>query len=68
MLVGTQADFDYDVIAELVFDDEAAFRAFFARVSEREVAERIAGDEERFLERGRLRGVVVGDCVVTMGE
>ena len=65
MLVGSQADFDYDAIAELVFDDEAAFQTFFGVVSGKEAAERIARDEERFMVRERMRVVVVGEGVVT---
>ena len=29
-LVGTAADFEYDAIADLVFEDESAIQAFFA--------------------------------------
>lgn len=67
VLVGTQADFAYDALAELVFDDEAAFQAFFARVSEPAVAAKIAADEELFLDRAKMRVVVQGDVVVTTG-
>jgi hypothetical protein len=47
------------------FEDEQAFQAFFALVSSEEAAKRIAEDEEMFIDRERLRGVVVGDIVVT---
>ena len=30
VLVGAQEDLDYDAIAELVFEDEDAFKAFYA--------------------------------------
>jgi hypothetical protein len=65
VLIGEQADFEYDAIAELVFDDEAAFHAFSARISESEAAERIARDEDLFLDRAKVKVVVVGDCNVT---
>jgi EthD domain len=65
VLIGEQADFQHDAIAELVFDDEAAFHAFSARISESEVAERIARDEDLFLDRAKMKVVVVGDCIVT---
>ena len=65
VFVGTQADFAYDAISELVFDDEPAFQAFSARMGQGEAAERIAKDEEVFLDRARLRAVLVGDCIVT---
>ena len=65
VLVGTQADFEYDAFAELTFDDEAAFQAFFARVGQGKAAEKIAEDEEKFLDRGKMRVVVVRECIVT---
>ena len=63
--MGTQADFEYDAIGELTFEDEAAFHAFFALVSQGDAAESIAKDEDMFLDRPRMRVVVVDDCVVT---
>ena len=65
VLVGSQADFEYDAFAEVVFDDQAAFQAFFARVSEAGPAERIAKDEDMFLDRAKTKAVVVDDCNVT---
>jgi EthD domain len=65
VLIGEQADFEYDAIVELVFDNEAAFHAFSARISESEAAERIARDENLFLDRAKMKAVVVGDCNVT---
>jgi EthD domain len=44
VLVGAQAGFDYDAFAELVFQDDAAFQAFFACVGQAEAAEKIAKD------------------------
>lgn len=67
VLVGSQADFRYDAIAELIFDNEAAFQAFFARVSEPKAAEKIAQDEDKFLDRARMKVVIEGDCIVTSG-
>lgn len=68
VLVGEPKDFDYDSIAELVFDDEAAFQRFFSRVSHGEGAAKREADEEIFLDRGRMRVVVLGDCTVTTKE
>lgn len=67
VLVGTPADFDYDAFAEVIFDDEATFQTFFACVSKAEAAERIAKDEDMFLDRARTRIVLVDDCTVTTG-
>ena len=67
VLIGQQSDVDYDAIAELVFDNQAAFEAFFAKVREPDVAVRIGRDEEMFLDRTRMKVVVLGDCLVTNG-
>ncbi len=61
VLIGTQADFDYDAFALLEFDDEAAYQRFFEVISEEGAAGRIAEDEEMFLDRGRMRAVVLGE-------
>ncbi|KAL8641390.1 MAG: hypothetical protein Q9226_008641 [Calogaya cf. arnoldii] len=63
VVVGCQTDFEYDVIGELSFENEDAWKAFYAKISEKEVAEKIAEDEERFLEK--MKAVVLSDCVVT---
>ena len=64
MLLGTQSDFGYDSIAELTFDDETAFQAFFGRTSVGDAGAKRAADEEQFLDRRRMRIVVLGDCTV----
>lgn len=65
VLIGTPTDFEYDAIAEVIFEDEAAFQAFFACVNQEEAAVRIAEDEEKFLNRAKMRVVLVDDCKVT---
>lgn len=67
-MIGTQADFDYDAFAELKFKDQAAFGEFFGCVTLAENAEKIAADEEKFLDRNRMTVVVVGETHVTLGE
>jgi EthD domain len=68
VLLGSQADFDYDAIAELVFLDQGAFQAFFARVSEPANAQKLAEDEDLFLDRSRMTAVALGDTVVTTAQ
>jgi hypothetical protein len=65
VLVGSQEDFSYDGFAELVFPDEAAFKSFFALVSEPDNAAKIAADEEKFIVREAMKAVVIGDKTVT---
>jgi EthD domain len=68
VIVGSQADFDYDAIAELVFSDQDAFQAFFAKVSEPANAQRLAEDEDSFLDRSRMRAVALDGTVVTTAQ
>ncbi|KAI1203689.1 EthD domain-containing protein [Nemania serpens] len=65
VIIGTQKDFDYDAVAELTFEDEAAFHTFYGIVEQPENAAKIAADEENFLDRSRLTAVVVGDTTET---
>lgn len=62
LLSGAQSDFDYDAMVEMVFEDEAAFRAFHARLREPENAKWIADDEATFLDREKVPPIaVLGD-------
>ena len=65
VLVGTQEDFSYDGIAELAFEDEAAFKTFYGIVSEPEVAAKIAADEDNFILKEKTRAVVRSGTAVT---
>ncbi|KAF1967258.1 hypothetical protein BU23DRAFT_366027, partial [Bimuria novae-zelandiae CBS 107.79] len=51
MLVGTQEDFTYDGIAELVFEDKGAFETFIGVISAPEATARIAKNEDGFIVR-----------------
>ena len=65
MLAGTQADFQYDAFAELTFEDEEAFQTLMGIVGQGEAKERIAADEEIFMDRARMSVVVVEEPVAT---
>lgn len=65
VLVGAQAEFDYDAFAELTFSDAAAFQAFFGVVQQPENQARIKEDEAKFLDGARMTVVVVGEMTVT---
>lgn len=58
---------DFDVVTEVGFPDRTAFDAWMAEVFKPGVAERVAEDEERFLDRSRSRSYVVVDERVTAG-
>ncbi|KAL2013594.1 hypothetical protein VTN00DRAFT_1119 [Thermoascus crustaceus] len=65
IFAGQPGDFPWDAYAELVFDDLAAFNAFHAIVTEPENAARIAADEEKFLDRTKLKIAAIDSPVVT---
>ena len=68
VLLGKQTDFEYDAFAELIFDDEVAFKSFMAVVGKNENAKKLAEDEEKFLDRSRMKAVVVGETIATTKE
>jgi hypothetical protein len=53
MLVGDPATVPYDVMTEMTFADEAAFRAFFARYQEEVVVKALSEDEKLFMDSAR---------------
>lgn len=65
MLRGDAQDIDYDCVAEMTFENERAFHAFYKRVYEKDVAAKLAADETKFLELGKTRVVVVGETIAT---
>ena len=50
---------DYDVMTELGFTDEESFAAWMGKLLTPGIAEQVAEDEARFLERPRTRACVV---------
>ncbi|GAP88179.1 putative inositol-3-phosphate synthase protein [Rosellinia necatrix] len=65
VLLGGQADFDYDVVVTIDYADEAAFRAHYEFITRPDVAATIATDEERFLDRSQTRCVLLGERIVS---
>ncbi|KAE8387386.1 EthD domain-containing protein [Aspergillus alliaceus] len=65
VLIGSPDDFSFDAISELTFPDEAAFKVFFTRRHEPGTKELLDADEEKFLDRSKLRAVVLGDVQET---
>jgi hypothetical protein len=60
-LRGQVNDMDCDCIAEMNFPSEKAFRQFYKRIYEKETAAVLAADENKFLEKGKVRVIVVGE-------
>ena len=63
-LFGPAPEPDIDAIAELVFDDEAGCKKFFEIIKQEDAQQKLAADEELFLDRGKLKAVVLGDVIV----
>ena len=62
VLVGTEAVFEFEAAAELIFDDKAASDKFFELINDKDVlAMRVKG-KETFLDRSKTKAVVVGRC------
>lgn len=57
--MGEPSDFSMDSVTTLSFKDEAAFNAFLAKMMEPSVHEELAADEEKFLDRPKLKLAVV---------
>ena len=67
VMVGAQSDFEYDAIAMLIFEDEIAFQAFFGLVNQPEAADKIAENEEMFLDRSKMKVVILGKYITSRG-
>jgi hypothetical protein len=65
VLQGSQDDFDYDCLVEMVFESEEVYKAFAGTVSTGENAKKIDEDEKGFFDRQRVKVVVLGDTDVT---
>ena len=61
---GPVQEIDYDAIVELVFDDEAGCNHFFEIIKQEDAQQKLAEDEELFLDREKLSSVVLGDVIV----
>ncbi|KAI0904341.1 EthD domain-containing protein [Ustulina deusta] len=68
VFMGTQADFDYDVVVTIEFKDVAAFEAHCEYVRQPDIAEIVAADEERFLDRSQTRVVALGEIIEMTGH
>lgn len=65
LIKGPASEFSMDAFTTLTFSDEAAFKRFFAKVSEPKAAEAIRKDENEFLDSDRLAIIILGDVQET---
>jgi len=68
VMMGDPTGFDYDVLAEITCDDAGAFQRFVDVVRHPDNAQTIAEDEDRFLDRSRMRVIIVGETVTMHGD
>ncbi|KAH7129764.1 EthD domain-containing protein [Dactylonectria estremocensis] len=61
LLAGNTDKMRYDVIVEMVFEDETAFGRFVGALSTEEAAAKIEADEAGFWDRSRMEVIVIGD-------
>ncbi|KAI0424712.1 EthD domain-containing protein [Xylaria sp. FL1042] len=68
VLLGSQADFDFDVAVTIEFKDAAAAREQFEFVRQPDIEAIITADEEKFLDRSQTRVVVLGETIEMTGN
>jgi hypothetical protein len=61
LLRGEMNELDCDCIAEMTFQSESRFQEFYKKIYAKENAAILAKDEERFLEQGKTRVIVIGE-------
>ncbi|UZW57513.1 EthD domain-containing protein [Sphingobium sp. JS3065] len=61
---GVEVDdaFEYDVVTEMWFDDEAGYEKFAAAMANDEIRRNIISDEEKFLDRSKSVIMIVEEC------
>lgn len=64
---GKQEDVDFDCVAEITFEDHAAFQRFFKAISSPEGGAKLKGDELNFLDPTKSTVVARGAVHVTRG-
>jgi hypothetical protein len=62
-LTSVGGEVDFDVMTELVFANRQAFDAWMAELAKPGVGARIVEDEEKFLNRARMRAYVIEERV-----
>lgn len=65
VMAGSQEDFTYDAVAEMVFDGEASFQTFSGILSRPDIAPLVAADCNVFMDAARTKMVVIGETIET---
>lgn len=64
---GTNEELPYDVITEMWFDDETAYRRALAHITTNVMPDEVVEDEKRFFHRPTMRIATVVECETDMG-
>lgn len=65
VMAGEQADFAYDAIVEMTFEDQAGFYDFGGCLAQPAVAKQIRDDCEEFMDASKAPAVILSDVVET---
>lgn len=69
VIMGTQDDFPHDAVAQMEFEDGAAFRKFIGNRKDPEVLRILEDDDSKFSDSTKTRAVVLGQvCVTKRGD
>ena len=68
ILAGFQEDIDFDGVGELTFESEGAFKAFISVITQPDAAAKIAADEKKFLDGGRMLLVIPEETTVRLSR
>jgi hypothetical protein len=66
VIMGKQEDFDYDAIAQMEFEDAAAFYSFIGSRKDKDILRALEEDDEKFSDPTKTKAVVLGEICVTM--
>ncbi|KAH8703068.1 EthD domain-containing protein [Talaromyces proteolyticus] len=68
VVLGDDQDFEYDALTIVTFKDQEHMNRFYAKIGTPEAKKEIEEDEARFLDRTRLKVILIGDVRKTVNE
>jgi hypothetical protein len=69
VIMGAQEDFPYDAVAQMEFEDGAAFHKFIGNRKDPEVLSILEEDDSKFSDSSKTRAVILGEiCVTKRGD
>lgn len=65
VMAGSQEDFGYDAVSEMVFENAAALQTFHEILSRPDIVPGVAADCDAFMDAAKTKMVVLGETVET---